>query len=125
MVARAKSSCRHIGCSKLLDVSGYCDKHISERRKQLDAARGSAHERGYNYRWIKARATFLRRDPLCRRCKDAGVITAATVVDHVIPHKGDQDVFWDTSNWQPLCKACHDKKTAIEDGGFGRLPGGP
>lgn len=27
---------------------------------------------------------------------------------------------WDECNWQPLCKPCHDSKTAREDGGFGR-----
>lgn len=44
----------------------------------------------------------------------------ATVVDHNIPHKGNKVLFWDVSNWQSLCKACHDAKTAREDGGFGR-----
>lgn len=29
---------------------------------------------------------------------------------------------WDSANWQPLCKHCHDAKTAREDGGFGRAP---
>ncbi|WP_390622926.1 HNH endonuclease [Ralstonia syzygii] len=42
----------------------------------------------------------------------------ATVVDHIVPHKGDQHLFWRRSNWQALCKACHDRKTAREDGGF-------
>jgi 5-methylcytosine-specific restriction protein A len=28
-------------------------------------------------------------------------------------------LFWDQSNWQPLCHTCHSKKTAREDGGFG------
>ncbi len=46
---------------------------------------------------------------------------AATVVDHIVPHKGDQQLFWDTRNWQSMSKPCHDKKTAKEDGGFGRL----
>jgi 5-methylcytosine-specific restriction protein A len=41
------------------------------------------------------------------------------VVDHIIPHKGDKDLFWDSNNWQPLCKTCHDEKTAREDGAFG------
>lgn len=29
-------------------------------------------------------------------------------------------LFWDPSNWQPLCAGCHSTKTAKEDGGFGR-----
>ena len=39
----------------------------------------------------------------------------ATVVDHIIPHRGDQKLFWDQNNWQALCKSCHDKKTLTED----------
>lgn len=39
----------------------------------------------------------------------------ATVVDHVIPHRGDQALFWDTSNWQPLCRRCHDGRKQAEE----------
>lgn len=35
----------------------------------------------------------------------------STVVDHIIPHRGNMDLFWYEENWQPLCKRCHDKKT--------------
>jgi 5-methylcytosine-specific restriction protein A len=48
----------------------------------------------------------------------------AEVVDHKIAHRGDQALFWDQSNWQSMSKICHDKKTAREDGGFGRGQGG-
>jgi len=44
-------------------------------------------------------------------CQTNGQIAAATVVDHIIPHKGNQVLFWDESNWQPLCKFHHDQKT--------------
>jgi 5-methylcytosine-specific restriction protein A len=47
----------------------------------------------------------------------------ATVVDHIIPHNGDMVRFWDQDNWQPLCKQCHDIKTATEDGGLGNKKG--
>ncbi len=46
----------------------------------------------------------------------------ATVVDHIRPHKGNQELFWDVTNWGALCKRCHDIKTVKEDGGFGRSP---
>lgn len=42
------------------------------------------------------------------------------LVDHIIPHKGDMELFWDRNNWQAMAKECHDKKTATEDGGFGK-----
>jgi len=77
-------------------------------------------ERGYGWKWQQARASFLSlpENVLCRYCERKGRITPATVVDHITPHKGDQRLFWDRSNWQPLCKACHDRKTSTEDGGL-------
>lgn len=50
-------------------------------------------------------------------CREQGLITAATVVDHKIPHKGDYVLFWDSTNWQSLCKLHHDStKQAAEKG---------
>ena len=48
------------------------------------------------------------------------MISAAVIVDHIKPHRGDKVLFWDRNNWQPLCKMHHDRKTVLEDGGFGR-----
>ncbi len=71
----------------------------------------------YGYRWQKARAAFLREHPLCTHCQRRGLVTSATIVDHVTPHRGDEVLFWDVENWQPLCKPCHDSwKQAIEKG---------
>ena len=57
----------------------------------------------------------LHSHSLCVECEKQGKLTQATVVDHIVPHRGDQKLFWDESNWQPLCKPCHDKKTWNED----------
>lgn len=51
--------------------------------------------------------TFLTNNPLCRMCREVGTLRKATVVDHIVPHRGNQKLFWDTSNWQPLCDHCH------------------
>ena len=106
-----KYPCRQIGCSEKVSRGiGYCHKH-----KRIDIDRPSANSRGYNHRWQKARLSYLKSNPICCRCDEA-----ATVVDHVVPHRGDYERFWDMNNWQSLCKRCHDIKTATEDGGFGR-----
>lgn len=99
-------------------------KRKQARQKQNDRKRLSSSQRGYNARWRKARKAYLKQNPLCVACKSIGVITEATVVDHIKPHKGDQELFWDRSNWQSLCKRCHDRKTAKYDGGFGNREGG-
>ena len=41
-------------------------------------------------------------------CAKRGLVTGSTVVDHIEPHKGDQQKFWDKTNHQALCKHCHD-----------------
>ena len=69
----------------------------------------------YDRRWRKARELFLQSNPLCVMCQDASMIEPATVVDHIKPHRGDQDLFWNQSNWQALCKSCHDRKTKTTD----------
>ncbi|MDQ3275180.1 MAG: HNH endonuclease, partial [Actinomycetota bacterium] len=80
--------------------------------------RGSAASRGYGPKWRRARAEFLRAHPLCRLCRQARRTTGATVVDHIIPHRGDPKLFWSRSNWQALCKDCHDgAKSASERSG--------
>lgn len=90
----------------------------TEARREHDARRGSSTERGYGGKWQKARAAFLAEHPLCRMCDENGFVMAARVVDHIIPHKGDMKLFWSRSNWQALCKPCHDgEKQRIERGG--------
>lgn len=85
------------------------------------AARGFAFapmKAAYNSRWQKAREGFLRSHPLCADHLSRGFPVAASVVDHKIPHRGDSTLFWDQSNWQALCKPCHDSwKQRQEKGG--------
>jgi len=140
MARRPKTICRQAGCGVLIEAPGFCEKHKREKQRQQDERRGTAAERGYDGRWVKARATWLRKYPLCVHCERESRVTAATVVDHIKPHKlkqaidsGDseairraQELFWDSeNNWMSLCKYHHDLKTATEDGGFGRRPAGP
>lgn len=112
--------CNKCGCTRLTHQS-YCDIHRQEKNKD---GRPSAYKRGYNRAWQKASKSYLLHNPFCVRCLEAGTHSKSEVVDHIKPHKGNQQLFWDKSNWQPLCKRCHDKKTVLEDGGFGRRVGG-
>ena len=74
-------------------------------------------ERGYGRRWQVERADFLRRHPLCRMHQKRGQVVAARVVDHIVPHRGDQRLFWDQTNWQSLCKPCHDSAKKLQEHG--------
>jgi 5-methylcytosine-specific restriction protein A len=94
------------------------------QRVHVIASRATSSQRGYTYKWQKQSKAFLLLHPCCVMCADEGRVVAATDVDHIIPHRGDMRLFWDQSNWQPLCHAHHSAKTAREDGGFGNAPRG-
>jgi hypothetical protein len=81
---------------------------MAKRREDSMYSRESSSKRGYDSRWQKARAGYLRSHPLCVMCRLMGKLEPATVVDHIIPHKGDMELFWRRTNWQALCKTCHD-----------------
>jgi 5-methylcytosine-specific restriction protein A len=107
MPKKPKSPCNHPGCPELT-AERFCEQHRKEYIKFNDRHRESAHKRGYNGRWQKARMSFLKRNPLCVHCRRT---TPATVVDHIRPHRGDKSLFWDVDNWQPLCEHHHNIKT--------------
>ena len=44
------------------------------------------------------------------------------VVDHVVPHKGDYELFWDEFNWAKMCIRCHNAKSAREMDGDTSAP---
>lgn len=70
--------------------------------------RASAAMRGYGRRWAEASKAFLARpeNRICAICQRV----AAECTDHIIPHNGDQSLFWDVNNWQPACIACNSRK---------------
>jgi 5-methylcytosine-specific restriction protein A len=93
--------------------------YIGERCRQCSTSynkrRGNSTARGYNYRWEKARRAYLKANPLCVKCLEQGRTTAAKVVDHIVPHKGDDGLFWDVDNWQALCTSCHSSDKQREE----------
>lgn len=60
MPMKPKKPCRHPGCPKLTDGL-YCEEHEALHRGD----RASSSKRGYNRRWQKARARYLKAHPLC------------------------------------------------------------
>lgn len=95
-------------------------------------------KRGYDSRWQRARVGWLNSHPLCVMCERDGRITAATVVDHIVPHRiawalacGDAEAvatararFWDRSNWQSLCAEHHDGAKQAAERAEARRVGG-
>ncbi|WP_208821389.1 HNH endonuclease [Bradyrhizobium neotropicale] len=68
--------------------------------------------------WQRRRQLQLREHPLCKFCLERGVITKATVADHVQPHKGDWNKFC-LGELQSLCTDCHNSsKRYVELRGY-------
>jgi 5-methylcytosine-specific restriction endonuclease McrA len=97
-----------------------------QAERQYNLQRGSAHARGYDARWARASKRHRQSSPLCRYCETGAFgracTTAATLVDHLYPHNGDQTLFWTEVWWVSACKDCHDgPKQAAEHRGQAAL----
>lgn len=74
-------------------------------------------------RWRKRRADQLAREPLCCYCQRKGITRLATVADHIEPHRGDEQAFWQGA-LQSLCQWCHSAEKQREEQGS-NPSGGP
>ncbi|MGJ5817050.1 HNH endonuclease [Paludibaculum fermentans] len=109
----AKKPCRISNCPKAA-TNGYCDDHAS-RRKSYDPQQEAKWDRPGHHlystaRWKQLRAEKLRQHPLCKHCAERGIVTVATQVDHITPHRGDEHLFWH-GPFQSLCASCHSAKS--------------
>lgn len=60
-------------------------------------------------RWRKISRQQKAEHPLCEMCLAKGAVIAAEVADHVVPHRGDYQLFW-FGDLQSLCWSCHSRE---------------
>ncbi|TCP43944.1 HNH endonuclease signature motif containing protein [Rhodovulum marinum] len=81
--------------------------------------------------WRRLSTAQKEREPLCRLClkrgfANDGSLTSAgapqsnprrrhVVADHIVPHKGDEALFYDPDNLQTLCPDDHDRNKQREE----------
>ena len=110
MPSRPLVPCSAPGCRELVEGKGKCSRHKVSRKS------GSHDVRVTGRRWMRLREMVLRRDGgLCVPCKNAGRVTVATQVDHIVPlAKGS--IPDDLAGCQAICDRCHAVKSAQERG---------
>ena len=110
--------CAHPGCNRLT-ADGYCPDHRPRK------TRGESEKWHYlyvdkRYGWQQRRTDQLLAEPFCRECARQGIRTYATDADHVVPHRGNVELFLH-GELQSLCHAHHSAKTMAENAAsFGR-----
>jgi 5-methylcytosine-specific restriction protein A len=65
--------------------------------------------------WRETRARQLAKNPYCVYCLLVGKNVRATFADHVKPHRGNAELFFDENNLQSLCTICHNAAKQRED----------
>lgn len=65
-------------------------------------------------RWRAIAKAQLDTHPLCGKCEADGLVVPATVCDHVVPHRGDVELFWNGER-QSLCASCHSRAKQREE----------
>ncbi len=112
---RAPRPCSRPLCPELVPGGGYCPAHARE----ADEARGTADERGYDVKWRRVRAAYIKSrgpSPQCDECgRTSDEAGGSLEVDHLDGRGPQGDNSW--RNLQLLCKEDHARKTAAQTRG--------
>ncbi len=112
MPQRIERPCRAYLCPNTTgNQNGYCEEHQALARQREADRRESAYRRGYDKRWERFRAVYLRKYPLCADCLKAGRLISATEVHHIQKLAKHPEMKYDEDNLMALCHQCHSKRT--------------
>lgn len=114
----ALKPCATPGCPELVP-RGRCERHRAAAAAQDVRERGTGADRGYDARWRALRAAYVQLHPSCEACLAEGLTPepGRVIVDHIVPHRGDDALRLDPTNLQTLCRSHHARKTAAEGAG--------
>lgn len=112
--------CKKSGCMRTAEPGKeFCRQHSAlEGKAKVFTRRGKSGEYHSLYesaRWRKISREFLKKYPVCLICGKP-----ARIADHITPHRGNLELFYDESNLQPMCWSCHSRKTFRENNNFRR-----
>ena len=123
-----KRLCQFSGCNEMaVEHHTYCEKHLVESQKKRqewlknnnkkkpfeNATRSNNYN---NAQWRMLRREVLKRDNYqCCQC-GAGAEESGFPLEihHIIPPRGNKELFYDKNNCVTLCKVCHARITQEE-----------
>ena len=92
-------------------LQGRVAKHSEVRDQVVEWRKWYHTTRWRNLRWSVLEAAMFT----CARCGRLEGDTSQLVADHVIPHRGDEALFWSRANLQCLCAPCHNSAKQREE----------
>lgn len=136
MATRRKKRCKAYGCPNLhTNANGYCDSCYAEFKRKhpwyydadgnkiskkdadrkYDQRRGSAQQRGYDWKWRQFAQRYLLSHPVCAMCGAPAAVCdhKTATADMMIDAYGSFD--YDENNYQALCASCNARKGATND----------
>ena len=123
-----KKLCQYSGCNCFAEPGHtYCEKHLAESQKKheewLQNHKGkkpfenAVRSNNYNNaEWRALRKEVLKRDGYqCCQCGATAEESGFPLeIHHIIPPKGNRELFYDIGNCVTLCKWCHLQATQQE-----------
>jgi len=107
--------CNHPSCNALIDTTErYCPEHrVESESKPFSKAVRYNSALYATSRWRNLRKAILKENPRCERC-GIGRDEASLHAHHIIPPRGNEELFYDETNLGVLCAGCHRAETARE-----------
>ena len=123
-----KKICQYSGCDCFaVEHHTYCEKHLLEsQKKHQEWLKNHSKKKPFenaertnnynNVEWRALRKEVLERDGYC--CRSCGATAAESgfslEIHHIIPPKGNKELFYNINNCVTLCKVCHARITQEE-----------
>jgi len=100
--------CLEPGCGRISRNGSRCPQHQRLRDLQREQLRGTRHERGYDYSWMRLAREAIAAQPWCTDCGTAGGATNPLCGDHAMPlAQGGLSV---RENLVVRCRRCNSRK---------------
>jgi 5-methylcytosine-specific restriction protein A len=102
-----KKICNSPGCNELIaPTERYCQHHKKESPPPFSGAIRFNEALYKTSHWRTLRAKILKEQPNCFKCGISGS-ESKLEIHHLVPPRGNEELFFDENNLMTVCSACH------------------